>query len=195
MTMADFFASLQSPLQPPWIAQPHHFTLGNNQPPQPAHPSVSNAMGQPSTLPRSHIMPPQWQTPQNHQQACCTPVRYQPPQLTTPGVRMGLGQPPPLFQPIQQRAPLNNVTTCHPNNLVFSMNNVSRKYHGSNKSTSKYKTKKTQKQTKKEVHKLLNKQKYITNLSSKTLSPSHLEVLSLGLTFVPNGSKPQARGV
>ena len=119
MTMADFFASLQSPLQPPWIAQPHHFTLGNNQPPQPAHPSVSNAMGQPSTLPRSHIMPPQWQTPQNHQQACCTPVRYQPPQLTTLGVRMGLGQPPPLFQPIQQRAPLNNVTTCHPNNLVY----------------------------------------------------------------------------
>ena len=128
MTMADFFASLQSPLQPPWIAQPHHFTLGNNQPPQPAHPSVSNAMGQPSILPRSHIMPPQWQTPQNHQQACCTPVRYQPPQLTTLGVRMGLGQPPPLFQPIQQRAPLNNVTTCHPNNLVFSTNNVSRKY-------------------------------------------------------------------
>ena len=42
------------------------------------------------------------------------------------------------------------------------------------------------KYTKKEVHKLMNRERYITNLSSKTLSSPQLDVLSLGLTFVPN---------
>ena len=38
---------------------------------------------------------------------------------------------------------------------------------------------------------MMNNTKYITNLSTKTLTPSQLEVLALGLTFVPNQTLPQ----
>ena len=42
----------------------------------------------------------------------------------------------------------------------------------------------------KENQKMLNKNKYITNLSSKSLSPPQVDVLSLGLTFVPSRNPP-----
>jgi hypothetical protein len=48
-------------------------------------------------------------------------------------------------------------------------------------------------QTKKEVQKLLNKNKYITNLSSRTLTSDQIDVLSLGMTFVPSKSHTQAQ--
>ena len=46
------------------------------------------------------------------------------------------------------------------------------------------------KQIKKINRSTINKHKYITNLSSKELSPPQLDVLSLGLTFVPSGVPP-----
>ena len=42
------------------------------------------------------------------------------------------------------------------------------------------------KHTKGEIQIQINREKYITNLSSKTLDPPQTEVLSLGLTFVPS---------
>ena len=50
--------------------------------------------------------------------------------------------------------------------------------------------KKLNNKTKKEVQKKCNRSKYITNLSSKTLTSPQLDVLALGLTFVPNKSGP-----
>ncbi len=44
----------------------------------------------------------------------------------------------------------------------------------------------TRKQTIKETHRLLNKERYITNLYSKKLSSPQLDVLSLGMTFAPS---------
>ena len=44
------------------------------------------------------------------------------------------------------------------------------------------------KRTKKAVQTLLNKEQYITNLSSKTLTVPQIDVLSLRLTFVPSKS-------
>ena len=38
----------------------------------------------------------------------------------------------------------------------------------------------------KETHRLLNKERYITNLSSKKINSPQLDVLSLGLTFSPS---------
>ena len=69
-------------------------------------------------------------------------------------------------------------------------NNVSLNTNLSSNKYSKYKNKaaRKRKQTKKENQKLLNKQKYITNLSSKTLTPPQVDVLSLGLPFVPSRS-------
>ena len=85
---------------------------------------------------------------------------------------------------------VHNVTPSYVGFIQRNENNDVSNVSLQSKSSLKYRNrnarKKAMKYTKKEVHKLMNRERYITNLSSKTLSSPQLDVLSLGLTFVPN---------
>ena len=80
-------------------------------------------------------------------------------------------------------------TTICDTHFIDSTPNQSQKSFVSSPST-KYINKTAHKQIKKETQKLLNRESYITNISSKTLSPPQLDVLALGLTFVPSWTSP-----
>ena len=146
-----------------------------------------------------------------HIETTCTLGSAQPPTLGNPSGKGRVGQPPQLSRPAQQGpnqhtsrfqeltrqalplaapTPPKDSDKCN-NNTPFNNNNISTKVE-TPKSTLKYTSKRTKKRLKKEVGKLLNKQKYITNLSSKTLKPAHVEVLSLGLNFVPSRTTMKA---
>ena len=97
-----------------------------------------------------------------------------------------------LLSPMNNVIPhdVHNVTPSYVGVIQRNENNDVSNVSLQSKSSLKYRNrnarKKAMKYTKKEVHKLMNRERYITNLSSKTLSSPQLDVLSLGLTFVPN---------
>ena len=96
------------------------------------------------------------------------------------------GQAAPTAAQNHHTYPISQNHTC---SITQKFNNVTTKY------TIKYRNKNTRKtafkHAKKETQRLINRQRYITNLSSKTLNPPQLDVLALGLTFIPSWTPPK----
>ena len=81
---------------------------------------------------------------------------------------------------------------CHPPMTKYEFFRFQNDSLHNKKDTSRNARKGTRKQLKKETQKLLRKQSCITNLSSKSNpNPPQIDVLSLGLTFVPSRTQSQ----
>ena len=76
---------------------------------------------------------------------------------------------------------------------ILSYNSYTTKPNEVSKYRNRSARKITRKQIRKETKHIIDREKYITNLSSKNLTPPQLDVLSLGLKFVPNKTNSHKR--